>query len=132
MNILLDTHVLIWLTMEKHRLSQPALQAIGRATQSGELVIADITLWETAMLIEKGRIQINTDCESFLQLALDAYDVQVRPITPKIATQSVQLPRAVNKDPSDRIIVATAIVEQLSLITADGNLQQYKPLKVIW
>lgn len=84
------------------------------------------------MLVQKERIQIDTTCESFINLALQAYDVQTLPITPQIATLSTRLPEAVNKDPADRLIVATAVVENIPLITADRNLRMADVVTTIW
>ncbi len=130
--ILLDTHILIWDALVPERLSPKAKQVIAQANQADGMLIADITLWEIAMLIQKRRVQIDTDCQSFIQLLLQANRIEVRSISPKIATLSVQLPRSINKDPVDRLIVATALVENVSLVTADRNLQSAVQISTIW
>jgi len=130
--ILLDTHVIIWDALAPSRLSLPVQQAIAQANQQDGILIADISLWEIAMLVQKGRVQIATDCQSFINLLLQANKTHLVPISPAIATQSVQLPALVNKDPADRLLVATALVEQAVLVTADHNLRQISAITTLW
>jgi len=130
--ILLDTHILIWDALVPERLSTKAKQAIAQANQTDGMLIADITLWEIAMLIQKRQVQIDTDCQSFIQLLLQANRIDVRSISPKIAALSVQLSNSINKDPADRLIVATAVVENVSLVTADRDLRSATQIATIW
>ena len=130
--ILLDTHVLIWDALDPNRLSEKAKRAMVHANQTDGMIISDITLWEIAMLVQKKRVQISTDCQSFIQLLLQANRIEVRPVTPRIATLSVQLPNSINKDPADRLIVATALAEDVTLVTADQNLRSAAKISTLW
>ncbi len=130
--IVVDTHALIWDALTPNRLSPQAQAALALANQQDGILIADISLWEIAMLIQRGRIQIATDCHAFLNLLLQANKSRVMPISPQIAAQSMQLPVTINKDPADRLIVATALVENVPLLTADHNLRAAAPVKIIW
>lgn len=130
--ILLDTHVVIWDALAPNRLSTTAQQAMAQANQQDGMLIADISLWEIAMLVQKGRIQISTNCQTFITLLLQANKLRVVAISPLIATQSVQLPGVVNKDPADRLIVATALIEKAVLVTADLNLQTSGAVPTLW
>lgn len=130
--IAVDTHALIWAALAPERLSAPAQQAMADANASDGLLICDISLWEIAMLIEKGRVQVGVDCQSFINLILQANKTRVQPITPHIATLSVQLPPEIGKDPADRLIVATALAENVPLLSADRNLQNIASIATIW
>jgi len=130
--IIVDTHVLIWDALEPTKLSQPAKETISAANQTDGILVADISLWEIAMLIQKGRIHVSTDVQTFLNLVLQANNIQLVSISPEIATQSVQLPATVNSDPADRLIMATAIVKQATLVTADRNLRSASQISTIW
>jgi PIN domain nuclease of toxin-antitoxin system len=130
--VTIDTHVLVWLALAPNRLSRAAEQAVAQANHTDGILLAGISLWEVAMLVQKGRIQINTDTESFLQLALQAFSIKARPITPQIATLAVQFASSVNQDPADRLIMATAAVENVPLVTADHNLQAANIVPTIW
>lgn len=130
--IVVDTHILIWDALAPDRLTQPAVQALAQNNQEGAILISDISLWEIAMLIKKGRVQVDTDIQSFISLLLQANDIQVRPVTPQSAALSLQLPEDITLDPADRLIVATALAEDIPLITADRNLRSSAIIKTIW
>lgn len=132
MQALFDTHVLVWDFLDPSRLSLPATEALTNARGSNGVMIADISLWEIAMLIEKGRLTVGIDSNKFIRAILDANGATVLPITPKTATLSVQLPNTVNKDPADRLLVATAQAENIPLVTADRNLQSVSLITTIW
>lgn len=130
--IVLDTHVIIWDALAPERLSEPAQTAITQANQSDGMIICDISLWEIAMLLQKGRLRVDTDPLSFMNLLLQANKTLVQAITPQIATLATQLPTEINKDPADRLIAATTLAENSTLLTADRNLQAAELLPTLW
>src|SRR5712672_1594606 len=105
--IILDTCAVIFDALTPERLTEVARGAIERADAAGELACCDISLWEIAMLAERGRIDPGTDVVKFLHLALAARSLRVLPITPEIAALSVSL--GLHGDPADRLIAATAV-----------------------
>jgi PIN domain nuclease of toxin-antitoxin system len=128
--ILLDTHVLLWMTLEPDRLSRTAAKAIHEARHAGIICISDITLWEMASLVQRGRIQIGGTLDSFLREI--SQPVVVKPITAAIASMTGQFLDSYPKDPADRLIGATSRVEGLSLVTADRELRRCSLLQTIW
>lgn len=130
--ILLDTHVIIWDALAPERLSAPAREAMVRGNAEDGLAICDISLWEIAMLVQKGRVRVDVDCQSFINLVLQANKTVVQPITPTIATLAAEFPAEVARDPADRLIAATALSEGIPLVTADRTLQAVGGLQVIW
>ena len=128
--IFLDTHVLLWMASDTRRLSKKAREAIREARQKTGVAVAAITLWELAWLAENGRIQVTGSVESFVRET--ASRVVVEPITPEIAAFAVQLPSSFPKDPADRLIAATAMVEGAPLVTADQGIRQAKVVQTIW
>ena len=116
--ILLDTHVVVWLALDQTHLSKKARAAINEARENGDgLAISDITLLELATLSSKGRIRLEISLESFLE-EIEARFI-VLPISGRACARALGLPATYPKDPADRIIGATALVEGMSLLTAD-------------
>jgi PIN domain nuclease of toxin-antitoxin system len=128
--ILLDTHVLVWLTSEPTRLSRQARSAIRRAGRGGGIAISAITLWELAWLATHGRLQPTGTVEAYLDEASSR--VAVRPITAKIAALANQFPAVYSNDPCDRLIGATAPAEGMVLITKDTTIRDCKQLQTLW
>ena len=129
--ILVDTHVVVWLAFDQDQLSTKARAAVDDARQHGDgLAISDITLLELTSLATKGRIRLSITVESFLT------DVERRfvvlPITARACARAIALPPAYPKDPADRIIGATALVEGMALLTADREIRRSKALHTIW
>ncbi len=129
--ILADTHVVVWLAFNPGRLSRKARAAIDHARRNGDgLAISDITLLDLATLASKGRIRLDISLESFLR-EVEARFV-VLPISGRACARAMGLPAAYPKDPADRIIGATALVEGLALVTADREIRRSKALSTIW
>ena len=128
--ILLDTHVLVWLALQPNKLSRKAKEAIRSARLHSHLAVAAITLWELAWLAENGRIESTMSIESFIRECVSK--VSVLPITLEIAVRAVSLPEAYPRDPQDRLIGATALVEGAGLVTHDRGIAKSGLVPVIW
>jgi PIN domain nuclease of toxin-antitoxin system len=129
--ILVDTHVVVWLAFDQKRISRKARAAIGDARQNhAGLAISAITLLELATLAGKGRMRIDIGLESFLQEVESRF--VLLPITGKVCARAVGFPKTYPKDPADRIIGATALVEGLLLVTADRQIRRSAAVKTIW
>ncbi len=128
--ILLDTHIVIWLAGEPDKLSKRAKEAIRAERLQGGLAIAAITLLELAWLDENGRIDTKLSVESFVRQC--ASKTTVLPITPEIAARAVSLPDPYPKDPQDRLIGATALVEGIQLVTHDRQIKKSGMIPIIW
>jgi PIN domain nuclease of toxin-antitoxin system len=129
--ILLDTHVVIWLSYDHERISSNAHAAIKAARQKQRgLAISAISLIEIARLSSQGRVLLTPDLETFLS------DIEQRfvvfPIHAKIAMQTYDLPSSFPKDPVDRIIGATALIEDIPLLTADREIRASRAVPTIW
>jgi PIN domain nuclease of toxin-antitoxin system len=129
--ILVDTNVVLWLAFDQARLSSKAKTIIEDARKNADgLAISGITLLELAILRSKGRISLDVSLESFLQEVESRF--VVFPITGRACARTVGLPASYPKDPADRIIGATALVEGLALLTADREIRRSKIVRTIW
>jgi PIN domain nuclease of toxin-antitoxin system len=128
--ILLDTHIVVWLAFAPDRLSKRAREAIRAAREEGGLAIAGISLLELAWLGEKGRVETTLSVESFVRQC--ARKMTVLPITPEIAARAVSFPDSYPKDPQDRLIGATVLVEGIALVTRDQHIRKSGMVPVIW
>ncbi len=128
--ILLDTHVLYWMTSDPNRLSRRAVAAIRRARQNTGIAVATITLWELAWLAQNRRIVVTSSVETFVRETVAR--VILRAVTPEIAALAAALPQDFPRDPSDRLIAATAMVEGCRLVTADGRIQRAGVVETLW
>lgn len=125
--ILLDTHVVVWMRAQPDRLGRAARQAIDTAD---EVAVSDITLWELAMLVSLGRLDVGQPLGGYLGEV--SRTGTVLPITAAVATAVADLPSTFpTKDPADRLIYATAQVHAIPLLSADGRLTAFDDA-VIW
>ena len=82
--------------------------------------------------MKKKRLVIDADYQTFINLVLQSRNYVLQNLTPAIADASVHIDLGKNKDPADHIIAATALVNGVSLVTADQQIQNSSALKTIW
>jgi PIN domain nuclease of toxin-antitoxin system len=130
--IVLDTCAIIWDALQQDKLTKRALQAINKADHENCLIVSDISFWEIAMLVKKGRLKLDTTTSSFIALYLQFRNITVAAISPEIAEVSVGFSDGIKQDPADRIIVATSLVHRACLVTADSNLLAGTTIETCW
>ncbi len=130
--VILDTCALIFDSLAPDRLSRKARAAIAQADDAGKLACCDISLWEIAMLVSKGRLDPGTNAQEFLQLVLSARKFEIIPITPAIAAKSALSEFCPHGDPADRIIAASAVIHKAKLVTSDRKLATVNGLQIVW
>ncbi|NOY70136.1 MAG: type II toxin-antitoxin system VapC family toxin [Deltaproteobacteria bacterium] len=129
--LLLDTHVWWWSLTEPERLSATVIKTI-KQTKPYQRAIASISIWEFAMMAVKKRIELKISASKWLFRAIHDTGLRVIELSPEIAVESCSLPGDFHKDPADRIIVATARVHNLSLLTKDRKILDYPNVKAVW
>ena len=130
--IVADTQVIIWDALKPKMLSPQAKKAIREANRLDGIIFCEISLWEIAMLMKRGRLSVDVNYQDFIRLVSDSNNYIFKGISPKIAELSTHLFSTTNKDPADRIISATAIIEKASLVTSDKILRRSKKVRTIW
>ncbi len=128
--IVLDTHAVLWLAQVPELLSDVATEAIESARREDGLAIADKSLWELAMMISRGQVGVRTSMRDFLQ-EVEHY-FRVLPITSAIAERAMQFSNRYPKDPTDRLIGATALIHGFRLVTKNEGIRASGEVPCIW
>jgi PIN domain nuclease of toxin-antitoxin system len=129
--ILLDSHIVIWLALSPERISKQATKMIGEAESSSlPLTISAVSLYEIAYAIQRGRIKPLIPSQAFLSRIRTRF--QMIPTDDKIAVCGGELGSAFHGDPIDRLIVASAIIHNCTLITGDRQILRAKVCKTLW
>lgn len=129
---LLDSHVLFWWMTEPSRLTPAQRRALSHAEASDTgLAISSITLWELAMLAQRGRIELSRPADVWLAELEHDPALAVMPITGRIAFEAVRFGTDFPADPADRIIAATAVCHGLTLVTADRRIRDSREVAVL-
>ena len=129
--ILLDTHTWIWSQSATKQLSDRVKKLI-RKTLSDQRAIASISIWEFAMMVAKGRINVKIDPKLWLDNAIENTGLEIIELSSEIALESCNLPGDFHKDPADQIIVATARIHNLTLLTKDRKILDYRHVNAFW
>ena len=123
--LLWDTFTAIWI-YEKAWLSPAALEAMRAAYREGvPSYISPITAWEVALLASRGRLQLLTRPERWFSNLFEVPGVRLAEMSPDVLIASSYLPGKPPKDPTDRIMAATARELGATLITRDRALLDY-------
>jgi PIN domain nuclease of toxin-antitoxin system len=119
---LLDTHVLLWWHEQPKRLSVAQRRVLAKAGDNVALGVSDMTIWEIALLVENRRVELDRPLDEWLVGATAAPVIERCGITPAIVREMVALPATRAWDPADRILVATARVFGVPLVTSDVRI----------
>jgi PIN domain nuclease of toxin-antitoxin system len=117
--LLLDTHVWLWYLAGAAELPPGLRRVIDETT--GDCWLSPVSIWETALLVERGRIRINLTTREWVARARERLVLNEAPLNAEIALVSREI-RLPHQDPADRFLAATAIVHGLSLATVDRRL----------
>ena len=123
--VVLDTHALVWLVQGSQRIGPRSRALIEAAANADAAFVAAISTWEIAMLVAKGRLALDRDVGEWLTAALGLPGLRLASLDPQVAVDSTRLPGAVQGDPADRLIVATARRHTATLITDDRLILDY-------
>ena len=127
MRLLLDTHVLIWTQEESPKLGPNSKILI--LDDANELVISPISTFEVTRLVVHNRLEINKSIDAWLNTSIHTLKATTQDITHEIALESYMLPEPFHSDPVDRILVATARLHEMTLLTADERILAYPNVK---
>jgi PIN domain nuclease of toxin-antitoxin system len=117
MNILLDTHILLWYLTDNPKLSDTYAQLIDSAAHKKYVSIA--SLWEIAIKVSMGKLEINQPIETLVPHGIAILDISIEHIK-RVLTLPFH-----HKDPFDRMIIGQAMTENFKLMSVDGNFSYY-------
>jgi len=127
--IVLDSHVLVWLSLGDRRLSARARQLIDA---DDEPVVSAITVYEVERAVARGRVEVEGDPRRWLARALAATGTQVHDVTQSVACRAAGLPDSSIGDPADRLIISTALELGVHLVTRDERLRKSRIVDTVW
>jgi PIN domain nuclease of toxin-antitoxin system len=123
--ILLDTCAAIWAALEDASMSVRVRRAISDAADRGELHISAISAWEIATLVRRRRLALRMPASTFIDRLFDQPGVIECPVDRYVAFAAGELGDDFHGDPADRVIVATALVQGLRLMTRDARILRF-------
>ena len=128
MRLLLDTHIILWSVAEPEKLTPTVANEL--ESPSNELWFSPISVWEILLLAEKGYISLGSDMVKSVRDIFGKIPIKEAPLNQEVAIQSrlVDLP---HQDTADRFIAASAIVYDLTLVTADTKILSFEALSVL-
>jgi PIN domain nuclease of toxin-antitoxin system len=126
--LLLDTHIWLWSLLEPDRLSPAVAAAL--SNPATERWLSPLSVWEALLLIERKRLEVDRPGDAWVREALDRAPITEAPVTCEAAIASRAL-KSRHRDPVDRFLVATALVFELTLVTADTELLAMKGVPLL-
>jgi PIN domain nuclease of toxin-antitoxin system len=128
-NWLLDTNVWLRGYGEPETLPDEIQSLLG--ARDAELGLAAISLWEIGKKNQIGKLELKKELGAWLKDALELH-IHLLPLTVEIVTDAMRLPDFPTRDPADELIVATARVHNLTLLTSDAKFKNYRHARIRW
>lgn len=122
MRVLLDTHAFLWFVLDDPKLSASARLLIEDPVN--DVLVSAASLWEIAIKVRLGKLDLRSSYDDFIKRGIPGNDFVLLPIEPSHTSLLTTLPMH-HKDPFDRLLVAQAGIENLSIISADTVLDAY-------
>ena len=134
--LLLDTHVWIWwMEDDLARATVGTADLLARAELEGDLLVSDVSYWEVAVKAARGKMRLTMDAMSWLERAAGAPGFRSCPLSRDVLLHSTRLVGKPHNDPADRMLIATAQLHGVPLVTADkgiiGYAERFSGLHVI-
>jgi PIN domain nuclease of toxin-antitoxin system len=128
LRLLLDTHIILWSAAEPDKLSPNISNEL--ESDSNELWFSPISVWEILLLAEKDRVSLGPDIVKSVREIFRRIPLKEAVLNQQVAVQS-RLVQLAHQDPADRFLAATAVVYDLTLVTADARLLAAKEVSIL-
>jgi PIN domain nuclease of toxin-antitoxin system len=129
MKLLLDTCAVLFLSMDDPRVTEATRKMIHEADS---VSVSAVTVGELACLVNRNRIDLGVHWKPWFQQAVDRNGWSVLDLTQEVMEEAYSLPEGFHKDPVDRMMVATARVYRLKLLTTDRKILNYPHVDAGW
>ncbi|MDI1442904.1 type II toxin-antitoxin system VapC family toxin [Polyangium sp. 6x1] len=129
MKLLLDTCALLWLAVEPERFSRDVRDAL--VACRGELHVSAISALEIAIKVAKRRLELPLPPEAWFPRVVDRYRLREVPVDSAIAARSARVGLD-HADPADRIVVTTAILLDMTVLTSDQRIRSFQAVRSLW
>ena len=124
--LLLDTDIVLWLDSGDDRLRASTRALIDGCWQNGgAILLSAITVWEIALLVDTGRIDLDVPVAAWIERFLDCPGIEAVPLGHQAASRSYQLHHLEHRDPADRLLIATAIELACPFVTYDERIVRF-------
>lgn len=133
MKYLLDSHVILWLAYEDHKLSEVAKEIL--LDPKNEIFLSAVSFWEISLKFQSGKLDLKGHNPELLKAGFEQYfDFEELDLNMEDALTIYKLDASIHKDPFDRMLIWQALIHGLTFITADENIKLYREigLKVLW
>jgi PIN domain nuclease of toxin-antitoxin system len=128
--IVLDTHALLWWALDPDKLSPTATARVRELERRGGFASA-ISIWELGVKIQRGKLDLGISIEEFARRIEKTQAVQLLGVDTATWRRSLELPWD-HRDPADRVIVATALLQRVPLLTADAEIHRFDGIECVW
>lgn len=128
MKLLLDTHAFLWWCADDPRLSLSVIDAVG--SEENEVYLSVVSGWEIAIKNRLGRLPLPEKPGTFVPQMIERHSLAVLPVGLRHSLFDAELP-VFHNDPFDRLLVAQAVLEDMTLVTDDRAVTSY-PVKSLW
>jgi PIN domain nuclease of toxin-antitoxin system len=128
--IVLDTHALLWWALDPDRLSRAAAASVRDMELRGGFASA-ISIWELGVKIQRGKLDLGISIEEFTRRIDRSAIVELLPVDTATWLRSLDLAWD-HRDPADRVIVATAVLQGVPLVTADEEIHRFEGVTCVW
>lgn len=130
--MLADSHALVWWLSPSPLLSKRARRALDTAVREGPVHASALSILEIATAVRRGRLDLGIPVEEWLHDLRTLPYVRIEPVSAEIACLAGSFASSVHGDPVDRVILATARILGLKLVTSDERLRRSQEVETVW
>lgn len=128
--ILLDTHALLWWALDPDQLSKAAAEAVRSMEQNGGFA-SSISMWELGIRVERGQLELPITVDELARRVEKSGVVELVAVDTKTWLRTLSLDWE-HRDPADRVIVATALIKEVPVLTKDRILHEFGGVECVW